>query len=246
MGSITHHNVDRHCFYACRTAMSMTIDIEILGPARYSPPKSWDWEETVGVSKQQAAENREAIIAAADGLFRERGVDAVGLVELMGAAGMTRGGFYNHFASKDALVDAVVTKAMADGFGNLDEAVTASEARGSDPLAERIDWYLSPEHRADVEHGCPNTGFAGDARRLEPAARAHYAKGLAANLDRFTQIVQAPGLDEGERRARAIALFSEMAGALLLSRAVADADPALADEILDSARTDLRGRTSTA
>ncbi|MER5348287.1 TetR/AcrR family transcriptional regulator [Streptomyces mirabilis] len=224
----------------------MTIDIEIFGPARYSPPKSWAWEETVGVSKQQAAENREAIVAAADGLFRERGVDAVGLVELMGAAGLTRGGFYNHFASKDALVDAVLTKAMADGFDNLDGAIAASQARGSDPLAEQIDWYLSPEHRADIEHGCPNTGFAGDARRLDPAARERYAKGLAANLDRFTQIVQAPGLDEGERRARAIALFSEMAGALLLSRAVADADPALADEILDSARTDLRSRTGTA
>ncbi|WP_459183456.1 TetR/AcrR family transcriptional regulator, partial [Streptomyces sp.] len=95
----------------------MTTDIEIFGPARYSPPKSWGWEETVGVSKQKAAENRDAIIAAADGLFRERGVDAVGLVELMGAAGLTRGGFYNHFASKDALVDAVLDKAMADGFG---------------------------------------------------------------------------------------------------------------------------------
>ncbi|MFC8824159.1 TetR/AcrR family transcriptional regulator [Streptomyces sp. NPDC057137] len=203
-------------------------------------------EDTVGVSKQQAAENREAIIAAADSLFRERGVDAVGLVELMGAAGLTRGGFYNHFASKDALVDTVVTKAMADGYGNLDEAITASQTHGSDPLTEQINWYLSPEHRADIEHGCPNTGFAGDARRLDPAARAHYAKGLAANLDRFTQIVEAPGLDEGERRARAIALFSEMAGALLLSRAVADADPALADEILDSARADLVSRVSSA
>ncbi|MEU2873817.1 TetR/AcrR family transcriptional regulator [Streptomyces olivoreticuli] len=200
----------------------------------------------MGVSKQQAAENREAIVAAADGLFRERGVDAVGLVELMGAAGLTRGGFYNHFASKDALVDAVLAKAMADGFGRLDEAVTASQVRGSDPLSDRIDWYLSPEHRADIEHGCPNTAFAGDARRLDPAARARYTKGLAANLDRFVQIVQTPGLDDGERRARAIALFSEMAGALLLSRAVADADPALANEILDSTRTDLHNRTGGA
>ncbi|MFC9648487.1 MULTISPECIES: TetR/AcrR family transcriptional regulator [unclassified Streptomyces] len=200
----------------------------------------------MGVSKQKAAENREAIIAAADGLFRERGVDAVGLVELMGAAGLTRGGFYNHFASKDALVDAVVAKAMADGFSDLDEAVTASEARGGDPLTERIDWYLSPEHRADIEHGCPNTGFVGDARRLDPASRARYAKGLAANLDRFTEIVHVPGHDEEERRARAIALFSEMAGALLLSRAVADADPALAEEILAGARTDLQSRVRAA
>jgi TetR/AcrR family transcriptional repressor of nem operon len=196
----------------------------------------------VGITTQQAAENREAIVTAADGLFRERGVDAVGLNELMGAAGLTRGGFYNHFASKNALVGTVLAKAMADGVDNLDHALTAAEARGSDPLTERIDWYLSPEHRADIEHGCPNASFAGDARRLDPPARARYAEGLAANLDRLTQAVHAAGLGEGERRARAIALFSEMAGALLLSRAVAAADPALADEILESARTDLHNR----
>jgi TetR/AcrR family transcriptional repressor of nem operon len=197
----------------------------------------------VGITTEQAAENREAIVAAADGLFRERGVDAVGLNELMGAAGLTRGGFYNHFASKNALVDTVLAKAMADGLDNLDRAITAAQARGSDPLTERIDWYLSPGHLADIEHGCPNASFAGDARRLDPAARAGYAKGLAANLDRLTQTVQTAGLSDDERRARAIALFSEMTGALLLARAVADADPALADEILESARADLHDRT---
>ena len=200
----------------------------------------------MGITKQKAAENREAIVSAADGLFRERGVEAVGLNELMGAAGLTRGGFYNHFASKDALVDTVLATAMAIGSGNLDRAITAAQARGDDPLTERIDWYLSPEHRADIQHGCPNASFAGDARRLEPAARARYAKGLAENLDRLAQLVDTPGLGEGERRARAIALFSEMVGALLLSRAVADADPALADEILQSAHTDLHNRTGAA
>ncbi|MCU1681947.1 MAG: TetR family regulatory protein [Amycolatopsis sp.] len=200
----------------------------------------------MGITKQQTAANREAIVAAADGLFRERGVDAVGLNELMGAAGLTRGGFYNHFASKDALVDTVLAKAMADGAGNLERAITAAQARGSDPLAERVDWYLSPEHRADIEHGCPNASFAGDARRLDPVACDHYAQGLAANLDRLTQTVDASGLSEGERRARAIALFSEMIGGLLLSRAVVDADPDLADEILDSTRADLHNRIDTA
>jgi TetR/AcrR family transcriptional repressor of nem operon len=135
----------------------MSTDIEIFDPARYSPVGGKAWETTVGITKQKAAENREAIVTAADGLFRERGVDAVGLNELMGAAGLTRGGFYNHFASKDALVDTVLAEAMAEGVGNLDRAITAAQARGSDPLTERIGWYLSPEHRADIEHGCPAT-----------------------------------------------------------------------------------------
>jgi TetR/AcrR family transcriptional repressor of nem operon len=217
-----------------------------MRPYRYSPVGGRAWETRVGITKQQATENREAIVTAADGLFREHGVDAVGLNELMGAAGLTRGGFYNHFASKNALVDTVLAKAMADGLDNLDRAITTAQARGSDPLTERIDWYLSPEHRADIEHGCPNSSFAGDARRMDPPARARYAKGLAANLDRLTQTIHTSGLSERERRARAIALFSEMAGALLLSRAIADADPALADEILESARTDLHNRTDAA
>jgi TetR/AcrR family transcriptional repressor of nem operon len=196
----------------------------------------------VGITKQKAAENREAIVAAAEGLFRDRGVDAVGLNDLMGAAGLTRGGFYNHFASKDVLVETVLAEAMANGVGNLERSLAAAEARGSDPLTDRVDWYLSPEHRADVEHGCPNASFAGDARRLGPAARAHYAEGLAASLGHLARAVDVPGLGEDDRRARAIALFSEMAGALLLSRAVAEADPALADEILECARTDLHNR----
>nr|QIZ02326.1 TetR family transcriptional regulator [Streptomyces sp. S1D4-11] len=200
----------------------------------------------MGVTKQKAAENREAIVAAADSLFRERGVDAVGLNELMGAAGLTRGGFYNHFTSKDALVATVLAKAMANGVGSLDHSITAAQTRGSDPLTDRIDWYLSPEHRADIEHGCPNASFAGDARRLDPTARAFYAEGLAATIDRLTQIAHASPPGEGDQRARAIALFSEMVGAVLLSRAVADADPALADEILESARIDLHHRASAA
>src|SRR3979490_2979075 len=96
----TRHKVDRHCFYARRTVMSMSTDIEIFDPARYSPVGGKAWETTVGITKQKAAENREAIVTAADGLFRERGVDAVGLNELMGAAGPTRGGFHNHLPSK--------------------------------------------------------------------------------------------------------------------------------------------------
>jgi TetR/AcrR family transcriptional repressor of nem operon len=230
-------------FNACGTAMSMSTNIESRELGGYSRAERKTGETTVGITKQQAAANREAIVEAADGLFRERGVEAVGLNELMGAAGLTRGGFYNHFASKDALVDTVLATAMAIGSSNLDQAITKARALGGDPLTERIGWYLSSAHRADIEHGCPNASFAGDARRLDPTARTHYAKGLAENLDRLAQIVDAPELGEGERRARAIALFSEMVGALLLARAVAAADPALSDEILDSARTDLHNRT---
>ena len=186
----------------------------------------------MGVSRQQAAENRSAIVAAAERLFRVRGVDAVGLTELMKEAGFTQGGFYNHFKSKDALVAEVMEKAMRDradspNAGSLDAQVAA---------------YLSPAHRDNVEAGCPLSGFAGDAPRLTDAARACYAHGLAAYLDRLERMVAAEGATPAQTRRDALAVFSQMVGALVLSRAIAGTDPALADEILDAGRDTLAGR----
>jgi len=193
----------------------------------------------MGVSKQQAAENRGAIMTAAEKLFRERGVDAVGLAELMKAAGFTHGGFYNHFKSKDALVAAVMEKAMKGGGEGFAFLIENAKSVGADPVRHNIEWYLSPEHRANIEAGCPFSGFVGDARRFDDVARGSYAEGLAINLERFAKVIEeTEGISEGGRR-KAIALFSQMVGTLLLSRAVADVDPALADEILDEGRQHL-------
>jgi TetR/AcrR family transcriptional regulator, transcriptional repressor for nem operon len=194
----------------------------------------------MGISKQQATQNRDAIIDAAEKLFRDKGVDAVGLNDLMDAAGFTRGGFYNHFESKDALVAAVIDKAMEDGAAALGAAIAGWQAKGRDPLNGHIEWYLSPAHRADIEGGCPLSGFAGDVRRLDPATRQRYADGLETYFEYCTEIVATPGESPDAARARAIALFSQMVGALVLSRAVAEAAPALSDEILESARKNQR------
>lgn len=190
----------------------------------------------MGVSRQQTIENRRAIVAAAEKLFRERGVDAVGLAELMKAAGFTQGGFYNHFKSKDALVAAVMDKAMEDGGDAFASIIENARSADADPVRQQIQWYLSPEHRANIDAGCPLSGFVGDARRLSVAARDSYAGGLAANLERFAKVIaETDGIREGSRK-KAITLFSQMVGTLLLSRAVANIDPALADEILDEGR----------
>lgn len=199
----------------------------------------------MGVTRAKAAENREAVIAAAEELFRDRGVEAVGLVELMAAAGLTRGGFYNHFPSKAALVEEVVARAMANGRAAIDDSALTSTKQGRDALTDQFDWYLSPDHRADIAAGCPNAAFAGDARRFEADAMRGYAQGLAANLERFEEIVRdSTGIeDRAEVRSLTLAVFSQMIGALLLSRAVVAVDPELADEIAASARADLRTRT---
>lgn len=191
----------------------------------------------MGVTKQQAIENKKAIVAAAEGLFRARGVDAVGLTELTKAAGFTQGGFYNHFKSKDALVAAVMEKAIEQGGRELEAAISASQAAAADPMARQVEWYLSPGHRANIEAGCPLTVFAGDVRRMGKSARTTYAKGLAHSFERLTEIVD--GVDAEDKRKRAISAFSQMVGALLLSRAVIDSAPELADEILQDGRGNL-------
>ncbi|RQS06693.1 TetR/AcrR family transcriptional regulator [Burkholderia sp. Bp8991] len=183
----------------------------------------------MGVSRQQAAENRNAIVAAAERLFRVRGVDAVGLTELMKEAGFTQGGFYNHFKSKDALVAAVMEKAIQD----------RADSPNAGSVAKQATAYLSAAHRDNVEAGCPLSGFAGDAPRLTDAARACYAHGVAAYLDRLERMVAAEGSAAADTRRDAIAVFSQMVGALVLSRAIAGTDPALADEILDAGRRTL-------
>jgi TetR/AcrR family transcriptional regulator, transcriptional repressor for nem operon len=199
----------------------------------------------VGVSRQQAIENRRAIVAAAEKLFRERGVDAVGLAELMKAAGFTQGGFYNHFKSKDALVAAVMEKAMEEGGEAFVSLIEKARSDDADPVKQNIQWYLSAEHRGNIEAGCPWSGFLGDARRFGDVARGSYAEGLAINLERFAKVIEeTEGITEGSRR-KAITLFSQMVGTLLLSRAVADVDPALADEILDEGRQHLLSAVDT-
>jgi TetR/AcrR family transcriptional repressor of nem operon len=194
----------------------------------------------MGISREQAAKNRVAIIDAAEKLFRERGVDAVGLIDLMDAAGFTRGGFYNHFKSKDDLVAAVMTKAVEEGGARFGASIKESKAAGLDPLARQIDWYLSEDHRTDIDCGCPLSGFAGEVRRLDEVAQERYAEGVGAALEHMTAIVARPGEKPAQARARAVAVFAEMVGSLLLSRAVAGKAPELSDEILASGRRHLR------
>src|SRR5260370_1201921 len=151
------------------------------------------WRQRIGeqalcVSREQAAENRRAIVAAASRLFRERGVEAVGLSELMKHAGFTQGGFYNHFESKADLVAEVLASAIAEGNAEFSKMARAPVDESSTALRRYINWYLSQAHRDDIDHGCPVTGFAGDAPRLGAEAQSHFAGGLD------DQITILPGL----------------------------------------------------
>lgn len=192
----------------------------------------------MGVSRQQAAANRRAIVGAATQLFRERGVDGVGLNELMQQAGFTQGGFYNHFESKAALVAEVLASAMADGIANISSSAKAPADKSTTALRRYVSHYLSKAHRDNIQHGCPVAGFAGDAARLDSEAQSRFSGGLDDQITILAGLLAEDGAVAavGERRTlreRAIGLHCKMLGALLLSRSVAQATPALSNEILE-------------
>ena len=196
------------------------------------------------MSREQAAENRRAIVAAATRLFRERGVEAVGLSELMKHAGFTQGGFYNHFESKADLVAEVLASAIAEGNAEFAKFARAPVDESTTALRRYLNWYLSQAHRDDIDHGCPVTGFAGDAPRLGAGAQSHFAGGLDDQITILAGLIAESGLAAaGERRTlreRAINLHCEMLGALVLSRSVAQAAPALSNEILENVHRHVR------
>ncbi|MBG0561237.1 TetR/AcrR family transcriptional regulator [Actinoplanes aureus] len=176
------------------------------------------------VSQAQAAQNRERIVATAARLFRERGVAGVSVADVMAEAGLTHGGFYKHFASKDALVAEAITQAFAEQAAALDGNGTAA----------LLDAYLSTAHRDHPGTGCPSAGFGGDVARADGGeTRRAYAEGVEG----FARRLGAGGEAD-------LAAAGMLVGALLLSRATAGTD--LSDRILAAAREALAGRTPTA
>ena len=198
----------------------------------------------MGVSRERAAENRLAIVAAATQLFRERGVEAVGLSELMKHAGFTQGGFYNHFGSKAALVAEVLASAMAEKNAELAKTAKAPVDESTTALRRYISWYLSRAHRDNIDDGCPVAGFAGDAPRLGADAQSHFASGLDDQITILAGLIAENGSPAAAGRRRtlreqAISLHCELVGALVLSRSVAQAAPELSNEILENAERDV-------
>ncbi|AWN46599.1 TetR family transcriptional regulator [Methylobacterium terrae] len=176
------------------------------------------------VSREQFQENRRRILEAAGRLFREKGFSAVTVAEVMEAAGLTHGGFYGHFASKEDLA----ARALAESL------TPAPRAEGTAPdLAGFVAAYLSAAHRDRPGTGCALAALGGEAARQPAPVRRAFTEGLEARLARMQE-----ALPEDDRAA-ALAAVSSLVGALVLARAVDD--PALSDEILAAARGALGG-----
>src|SRR5467141_5110062 len=185
------------------------------------------------LTKEQTEKNRAAILETAQRLFRTHGFESVGVADLMREAGFTHGGFYNHFSSKEALAKEACQAAL--GKANAAFADLLQRGKGN-PWRRYVADYLTKEHRDDPGSGCTLGALSADAARQGPELQAGFAKAIEQVIDIFADHLAkaSPAEPRASLRARAVQQFSEMIGALVLSRTVAGANPRLSDEILSA------------
>lgn len=186
----------------------------------------------MGYSQEDKARSHERIVRQAAAKFRECGIDGIGLADLMKEAGLSHGGFYRHFPSRDELVAEAVEHALADGgrrvadLGQPDQPLT---------LDRLIDAYLSPAHRDHLAASCAVATMAADVARSGDRAQAAYSKQVETYLTLLTELVTGP--NKRVKRARAITALAALVGAVSMARAVKEEK--LSREILASAAQEL-------
>lgn len=181
-------------------------------------------------------ETHQRLLKIAAKTLREKGPDRLGVAEIMRSAGLTHGGFYAHFRSKDALV----TEAMREIFAQM-AARSQKLLAGLPPrhaLATFIDSYVSSLHRDNPAEGCPVAGLNSDLPRQSKKIRDAFDDGVKRMVAAMEDRIAAAGLDDAHTLAPAI--VSAMIGAVGLSRAVSDRN--LSDELLAAARTSIKAR----
>ena len=191
-------------------------------------------------SETHKEETRKKVVRAAAAAVRAKGPDGVGVAEIMAEAGLTHGGFYAHFPNKEALVAAAVEEAFGQSrrrFARMTEGMSSEQA-----LSTFVDAYVSADHRGNPQRGCPISTLANDLPRQGPLVRSAFDAGVAALIGRLEAWL--PDGDPAARRSLASSLMAEMAGAVALSRAVADEN--LAHQLLEASRCRIRARAGLA
>jgi TetR/AcrR family transcriptional repressor of nem operon len=183
----------------------------------------------MGYSKANKANTHARLVQTAASRFKERGVDGISLADLMKDLKLTHGGFYKHFASRDALV----TEALALALKQSGEAMRAHGLGQDKPdLAGFLDFYLGETHRDGRADGCAVAALAGDAPRKSADVRAQFREHVDGNLQAISQVLRA-GSSQAARET-AIVVLCALYGALMTARAVGDSP--LSREILRTVR----------
>ena len=191
----------------------------------------------MGHSKAEKVKTHKRIVSIASKRFREEGLAGVGIAELMKEAGLTVGGFYKHFDSRDDLV----AEAVSSAFGNWKRQVDAA-ASGGPPFsyARLIDEYLNEAHRNNPGTGCVFSALAGEIARSDKHTRALASEQIRNNIQLITDML--PGKDKSAARSKALVTYSALVGAMALARAVSD--EALSREILKTVAELLKSSAS--
>jgi TetR/AcrR family transcriptional repressor of nem operon len=187
--------------------------------------------------KEHKEETRGRILEAAAAAIRERGVAGVSVAEVMQAAGLTHGGFYAHFGSKDALVADAFAYACGQSYDKLQAAADRTPSSGK--LLAVADAYLTPTHARHPERGCPISTVGPDLVRTGGEARQSVGDVMRERLAWLESL--ATGKTKQARRAEAAGTYAAMLGAILVARALGDED---GDKYLAEVRAFLRGRAA--
>jgi TetR/AcrR family transcriptional repressor of nem operon len=177
------------------------------------------------VSKDVMAEHKEQIIAAAARGYRERGFDGISVADLMNEVGLTHGGFYRHFSSKDELIALSALRAVSETI--IEWRKIADDATG-DRLEGVVHYYLSLRHHDHPETGCLAAALGCELSRLPPSVKDAVTDGERQIIDFLSGI--APGKTKALRRKQAILAFASMVGGMTLARMASDRE--LRKEIL--------------
>jgi len=187
-------------------------------------------------SKKQATHDK--IVRTAASAIRARGYDGVSVAEIMEQAGLTHGGFYAHFASRDAMLAEALDRAAGDSLDHLAKASDGKPAE--DALEAVVTSYLSDRHLAAPEAGCTLAALGSETRRQTPEVRQVATRRVREMADLIER--QLPGWGEPGRHEDALGAMSCMVGALLIARVVDD--PALARSVRRAAARTIRKATS--
>jgi TetR/AcrR family transcriptional repressor of nem operon len=187
-------------------------------------------------SKAEKAKTHQRIVAIASKRFREEGLTGIGIADVMKDAGLTVGGFYKHFNSRDALVAEAVGSALELWKRQVDAA-----AKGGPPVTYEslVDEYLSEAHRNHPGTGCPVGALAGDLARSDKRTRALVSRKVRDNIELLATLIRNTNkTDGGNARKQAILTYCALVGAIGMARAVSDED--LSREILKTAAQRLK------
>lgn len=179
--------------------------------------------------KEHKQETHKKVVEAAARRFRKDGIGSTGVVDLMADVGLTHGGFYAHFSSKETLVKEALATASMKSRAHLQRQIDTARAEGRDPLEAIVRTYLTTLHRDRPDRGCSVAALGSEIARHPRKTREAFTEGLSQTL----QII-ASALPESiaDRQTRAYAVFSTMIGALQLSRAISDS--AMSQSVIDA------------